>query len=83
MTEKWIIKNGKIVDTESSIIFDSFMEIVIVLNGQSRKLNNLHEENISLKYKNELLQDELKQCKAVIDKKWREYLKEKELICDD
>lgn len=83
MTEKWIIKNGKIVDAESSIIFDSFMEIVIVLNGQSKKLNNLHEENIALKYKNELLQDELKQCKAVIDKKWMEYLKEKELICDD
>lgn len=46
-------------------------------------LNALHEENIALKYKNELLQDELKQCKAVIDNKWSEYLKEKELICDD
>ena len=36
-------------------------------------LNGLAEENRQLKYKNELLSDELEQCKAVIDKKWSDY----------
>ena len=31
MTEKWIIKNGEIVDTTNNMTFDSFMEIIIVL----------------------------------------------------
>ena len=60
------------------------------------ELNNLHEENLALKradtitdletqisrlkYENELLKDELEQCRAVIDKKWSEYLKKKEVI---
>lgn len=43
------------------------------------KIQELLEENNELKYKNELLSDELEQCKAVINKKWDEYLKKKEL----
>ena len=38
------------------------------------------EENEQLRYQNELLSDELEQCKAVVDKKWSEYLKKKELL---
>lgn len=37
----------------------------------------IREENRQLKYKNEILSDELEQCKAVINKKWSEYLKKK------
>lgn len=44
MTEKWIIKNGEIVDTTNNITFDSFMEIIIVLNGQSRHLTQMSKE---------------------------------------
>ena len=51
MTEKWIIRNGEIVNTETHMTFDSFMEIIIVLNGQSKELANLHEENIDLRLK--------------------------------
>lgn len=40
-------------------------------------LNALHEENEQLKIQNELLSDELEQCKAVIDKRWKEYLDKK------
>lgn len=40
-------------------------------------LNELHEENRQLKYKNEILSDELEQAKALINKKWSEYLKKK------
>lgn len=42
-------------------------------------LNRLTEENEQLKYQNELLSDELEQCKALINKKWSEYLQKKEL----
>ena len=40
-------------------------------------LNELYEENRQLKYKNEILSDELEQAKALINKKWSEYLKKK------
>ena len=38
----------------------------------------IQKENEQLKHQNELLSDELEQCKAVINKKWSEYLKKKE-----
>ena len=41
------------------------------------RLNRLEEENKELKIKNDLLSDELEQAKAVINKKWSEYLKKK------
>ena len=41
-------------------------------------MNELAEENEQLKYQNEMLSDELQQCKAVINKKWSKYLKKKE-----
>ena len=50
-----------------------FIENIVAL------LNELYEENEQLKHQNELLSDELEQCKAVINKKWSEYLKKKEL----
>jgi cell division protein FtsB len=43
-----------------------------------KDMNNLNDENEQLKHQNELLSDELEQCKAVINKKWSEYLKKKE-----
>ena len=46
------------------------------------ELNSLHEENGQLKHQNELLSDELEQCKAVINKKWSEYLQKKEIEND-
>ena len=46
-------------------------------------LNSLADENKQLKHQNELLSDELEQCKAVIDKRWREYLKKKEELEND
>ena len=56
MTEKFIInQNGEIEDTMTHITFDSFMEILIVLNGQSRQLKKLSEENEQLKQENKEL----------------------------
>ena len=46
-------------------------------DGCAILLNALHEENEQLKNQNELLSDELEQCKAVIDYRWSEYLKKK------
>ena len=42
-------------------------------------IDDLRKENKELKIKNDLLSDELEQAKAVIHKKWDEYLKKKEL----
>ena len=46
-------------------------------------MNDLSDENEKLKHHNELLSDELEQCKAVINKKWSEYLKKKGLQEND
>lgn len=43
-------------------------------------LNRLNDENRWLKYENEILSEELEQCKAVIEKRWSEYLRKKGLI---
>ena len=60
MTEKFIInQNGEIEDTMAHINFDSFMEILIVLNGQSRHLKKLSEENNQLKFENKDLKSEI------------------------
>ena len=40
--------------------FDSFIEILTVLNGQSRHLNELHDENQKLQKMNELLIAEIR-----------------------
>ena len=40
---------------------------------------DLQRENRQLKHQNELLSDELEQCRAVIDNRWSEYLQKKEL----
>lgn len=54
--------------------------IVDKLNKLSDENEKLSKENKELKIKNDLLSDELEQAKAVIHKKWNEYLKKKELI---
>lgn len=46
---------------------------------KSINIQGLIGENEQLKHQNELLSDELEQCKAVIEKRWSEYLKKKEL----
>lgn len=48
-------------------------EVVDTLNNQDKKIK---EQQILI----EVLQDEVEQHKAVIDKKWSEYLKKKEVI---
>ena len=45
----------------------------------TERITELEKENKELKIKNDLLSDELEQAKAVINKKWDEYLKKKEL----
>lgn len=50
-----------------------------IIDEQRKAIKILKEENEQLKHQNELLSDELEQCKAVINKKWSEYLKKKEL----
>ena len=57
---------------------DNATDILNVLNSQENQIWELKEENEQLKNQNELLSDELEQCKAVIDNKWGEYLKKKE-----
>ena len=69
MTEKFIInQNGEIEDTMTHITFDSFMEIFIVLNGQSRQLKKLSEENELLKGEVKRLQCINKQLEERLDK---------------
>ncbi len=48
MTDKWIIENGEIKDTTTNMTFDSFMEIITVLNGQSKKITGLNKEKEQL-----------------------------------
>ena len=66
--EEWFVENiNSISDSERN------------WNDVLDKLNEVAQEKEQLKIQNELLQEELRQCKAVIDKQWGEYLKEKEL----
>lgn len=44
---------------------------------KSINIQGLIGENEQLKHQNELLSDELEQCKAVINNRWSEYLKKK------
>ena len=73
--------SGMFVDREEkikSIIVDKEFQKIGLLETLDL-LNELADENEQLKHQNELLSDELEQCKAVIDKRWSEYLKKKEL----
>jgi len=56
----------------------SVYDVVKLLNELFEDVKRLEEENEQLKNQNELLSDELEQCKAVIDYRWSEYLKKKE-----
>ena len=57
----------------------SMQEFVDYVNQLIKENEKLKEDIGLLKYQNELLSDELEQAKAVINKKWSEYLKKKEL----
>ena len=74
MTEKskrWIVDDaGELIDLNNHKFIDYGDECCNLLN-------ELAEENKELKIKNDLLSDELEQAKAVINKKWSEYLKKK------
>ena len=50
MTDKWIIENGEIKDTTTNMTFDSFVGIITVLNGQSRRITELASDNKRLKF---------------------------------
>ena len=52
-------------------------------NAYLQDIEVYNEDNTHLKLENELLQEELQQCKAVINKEWSEYLKKKELQIND
>ena len=62
------VKEELFIDFNDKIDFNELCDV----------LNELYDENQQLKYKNELLSDELEQAKAVINKKWSEYLKKKD-----
>ena len=51
MTEKRYIinNNGEIENTSNHMTWDSFTEVLIILNGQSRHLEELGKENEELK----------------------------------
>lgn len=51
--------------------FDNEVEMFELLNIQAEIISDLEQEN-------ERLKEEIEQYKAVIDKKWSEYLKQKE-----
>lgn len=59
MTEKWKLIEGRIIDMETRMDFDSFMEIVPILNGQSIHLQELRKENEYLKKRLKETLDEL------------------------
>ena len=59
--------------------FMTSSEVLNELDVKDMIINQFSEENKELKIKNDLLSDELEQAKAVINKKWDEYLKKKEL----
>lgn len=94
MTEKrFTTDNGShedvcLVDNLTKKEYESnFEDMVSLMNdiwNQTQRFEKhnqrLEKENKQLKYQNELLSDELEQCKAVIDNKWSEYLKKKELL---
>ena len=94
MTEKrFTTDNGShedvcLVDNLTKKEYESnFEDMVSLMNdiwNQTQRFEKhnqrLEKENKQLKYQNELLSDELEKCKAVIDNKWSEYLKKKELL---
>ena len=57
----------------------SVIQFLKQVGEQDKAFKKLKKENKELKIKNDLLSDELEQAKAVINKKWDEYLKKKEL----
>ena len=73
--ENIMLKNIK----KDKIIKRDYTSMGLYDNKTEKENEQLKKENKELKIKNDLLSDELEQCKAVINKKWSEYLKKKEL----
>ena len=72
MTEKRYIinNNGEIENTSNHMTWDSFTEVLTILNGQSRHLEELAEENEQLK---QALREQLEEngnsyCIKILDK---------------
>ena len=83
--EKIIQELNELVETNRELYKEN-KKLKQSYNKLKQHHHNLHDElneveckNKELEYENELLSDELEQCKAVINKKWSEYLKKKEL----
>ena len=66
-----------------NMVRHSYVEHKRCVNNYVDKIKEVEKENERLKHQNELLSDELEQCKAVINKKWSEYLKKKGLQEND
>ena len=72
-----IIDGARVIkDNENKYTFATTFETATLVNYR-KALNELNDENEQLKRENELLSDELEQCKAVIDNRWKEYLDKK------
>ena len=79
MTNDWetievqsIIDENARLRTENEEFKKALMELKEIGDYQEGRIKELSDENDQLK-------EELEQCKAVINKKWSEYLKKKEL----
>lgn len=64
MTEKWILKDGVVVNTENNMTFDSFTELVIVLNGQSNDIKTLTLQEEDRKLYQRELENKIKELKS-------------------
>ena len=78
MTNDWetievqsIIDENARLKTENEEFKKALMELKEIGDYQEGRIKELSDEN-------EQLQEELEQCKAVIDNRWSEYLKKKE-----
>lgn len=49
MSKKWVMIDCGVKDTATGMTFDSFWELLTVLNGQSRQIKHLAEENKKLR----------------------------------
>lgn len=76
MSEKYILENGVIKDTSNNITFHDFVDILILINGQSRKISSLDKENMELKSDYQTLKLQDNDCSDFV----RELMKENEQL---
>lgn len=73
--ERWNDHSCKVKDNQE----DTFLNWEGVVNKLNEQQSNINK----LQYENELLKDENEQYKALLENKWSEYLKKKELFDDE